>query len=172
MTIKWEKIIFQLNDVAASRYRCKNKERKKNKWLLVLDQAAMTEQQKCLTHGSGGWCSPSGWQQASFWWGIASWLQTAQRALVTSGVGKTVRGLPEVLFISAQIQFLRGFKALFVQKRATLWQNDYFALDRTGKTAESTQFSAFWDYRMPRVFQTEKCSIFASQAKLEISYLL
>ena len=62
MTIKWEKIIFQLNDVAASRYRCKNKERKK-KWLLVLDQAAMTEystdwtayeQRKCLTHDSEG----------------------------------------------------------------------------------------------------------------------
>lgn len=131
-----------------------------------------SEQQKCLTHGSGGWCSPAGWQQVRFWWGITSWLQTAQRALVPSGAGKTVRELPEVLFISAQIQFLRGFKALLVQKRATLWQNDYFALDRTGKTAESTQFSAFWDYCMNRVFQTEKLSIFASQAKLEISYLL
>ena len=32
----------------------KTKKEKKNKWLLVLDQAAITEQQKCLTHGSGG----------------------------------------------------------------------------------------------------------------------
>lgn len=40
--------------------------------------------------------------------------------LCSSGAGKTVRELTEVLFTSAQIQFLRGFKALFVQKRATL----------------------------------------------------
>lgn len=44
MTIRCEKIIFQLDDVVASRYSCKNKARK-NKWLLVLDQAAVTEPQ-------------------------------------------------------------------------------------------------------------------------------
>lgn len=154
--------------------------KEKNKWLLVLDQAAMTEHHRPDGLSTTEMPHSRFWRlmftvrvaAGSFWWGIASRSQAAQRALGTSGAGKTGRELPEVLFISAQIQFLRGFKALFVQKRATLWQNDYFALDRTGKTAESTQFSAFWDYRMHRVFQTEKCSIFASQAKLEISYLL